>query len=159
MKLIQFNELNNIDFKINKNTKIVSFEDYNLDNFKDEADIVYINKGDFGRLKFNNENFDFYGKAMIYGVIFSINNNFACASQKLFKKASVISNIYYNKALYLQDCCSKIICNYNNIANDLKLFSELFKQQNLDMNNINLLSQSIISKNNDLFNRDCRVVF
>lgn len=159
VQLINYEELSNINFDSYENTKIVSFDDYDLDDYDDEAEIVKISKGDFGIIKINNNEYEFYGKAMIYGAIFSSDDNFNCSSKKLFKKAALVSNIYYNKALYLQDCCSKSSCNYNNIASDLRIYSELFKQQILNLNEINLLSNTIVSKNNDFFNKDCRVVF
>lgn len=159
IKLIQISDLENINFNEYKNVKIISLGGYDLNSYRDKADVVNINGRDFGDLIFNDVDFSFTNKEMVYGAIFASSSSYSCATQKLHKKASAIANIYYNKALYLQDCCSNAFCNYNNIASELRTFSELFKQQNLNINSINLLSQSIILKNNDLFDKDCRVVF
>jgi len=158
VQLIQFDDLQDLNFKGSDNIKIVSFSESNsLNNYENKAEILYIDPGDNGRVLFTNGDYNFLDRSMIFAAIFSSNNSYSCSYNKLIKKIVLITDVYYYKARYLQDCCSNFRCSYADFADVLSRFSDSVK--NKDINNVNTIKSELISKNEDLFRKDCKAVF
>jgi len=113
------------------------------------ADIVVSVDSPFaGKVTVNNEVFDYYDEALIYGAIVSDVNTYNCVKNKLENKWENLLEIYYLKAQNLNDC-SEI---RSNLINKLQLaHSSVPLSEDL----IN----EILNLNRDLANVGCTVIF
>ena len=160
VEFVKVNDLNSIDFNEFKHAKIVSFSRNDIiERYNDEAEIVIVDPAEIGSLSYDSERYQFIGYTMILGAIFSSPKMYECQSKRLFSKVSVISDIYVNKARYLQDCCSNFRCSYLDISTTLNNFKEEFSTSSPNLNNINTLKDNIVDKNQNIFRKDCREVF
>ena len=160
IEFVSINDIGNIDFNEFKHAKIVSFSRNNIiERYNDKVEIVFVDPAEIGSLSYDNERYQFIGYTMIIGAIFASPKMYECQSKKLFSKVSIISDVYTNKARYLQDCCSNFRCSYLDISSMLNNFKEEFSSSSINLNNINTLKDNIVAKNQDLFRKDCREVF
>ena len=149
IELIDIEALSNLDKSGYKKTKVVAFSNsYNLNFLESDIDVVYIDPDDYA----------FLSKDLILGKIFSDEESFTCSIEKIYEKSSLVARIYFEKSLYLRDCCSNYRCNYNSISALLRSYDN-FMTNKINNNQINIIKEDLVQKNEVLFGNDCRVVF
>ena len=115
-----------------------------------EADIVvYVDSSVVGKITVNNQVFDYYDEALIYGAIVSDFETYNCVKDKLEKKWKNLLEIYYLKTQNLVGGCGEV----RNTLKD-KLY---FAFNNIPPNDD--LINEISDLNRDLANLGCEVIF
>jgi len=144
--------IDNVGLTIQTNNPILVNEliDDMPENFKDKVSLgsgkqVDI-QGDinYGTVIINGQSYPYYGKAMLYGALFS--NNYGCLLGKVNSRFDNTINSYLNKISLLQ----RSGCNYGLIYNQLSI---------LKTNKDYSLIQNIEDLNQDLASLNCPVVF
>jgi hypothetical protein len=104
-------------------------------------------KGSLKKNDFSNSRVYFENSALLYAAIFSDSSIYECQINRLMKRASELSWLYYSKSNYItpKGCSS-------NLETDLSRYAEQTFSLNssLDLRTLSILSESIKERNDDL---------
>jgi hypothetical protein len=131
-------------------------DDFNVEFRNSDYDILIIPSEDDpynGYVKIEGVDYPYFGRAMLYGAIFS--DNYGCLLERSLEELNKITRVYIEKAKILRtgDCSDS----YHQVYVALNKLSESIEQENYQQ--IFKLKKQIENMNKDLDGRGCVVVF